>query len=320
MVGPEHEREVKKILEEELPDIPVSISYDVLPKWKEYERASTTLADAYVKPIVSRYTRTLKQRLKDKGITEVRYAGGTWDFGGNRAAALAIFTAPGLTPEMVFDFYRTSAESANRTTITGESTATLAGHEVQRLDSTTGERIQTVVVWASDDADIVNVVLTNDLPDPKIEDPTDIVVRITSTGICGSDLHLYEVLGPYLDPGDILGHEPMGLVEEVGPDVTTLSPGDRVVVPFNVSCGDCYMCGQGLQSQCETTQVRERGTECGEQRALPLRAGSGEESEPRGPGRGLRPRGRDRDERGADEDHPERDPGANGDRHTAMML
>ena len=107
--------------------------------------------------------------LKDEGITEVRYAGGTWDFGGNRAAALAIFTAPGLTPEMVFDFYRTSAESANRTTITGESTATLAGHEVQRLDSTTGERIQTVVVWASDDADIVNVVLTNDLPDPKIE-------------------------------------------------------------------------------------------------------------------------------------------------------
>ncbi|SDJ57920.1 zinc-dependent alcohol dehydrogenase [Streptomyces indicus] len=98
------------------------------------------------------------------------------------------------------------------------------------------------------------------VPDPKIEDPTDIVVRITSTGICGSDLHLYEVLGPYLDPGDILGHEPMGLVEEVGPEVTTLSPGDRVVVPFNVSCGDCYMCGQGLQSQCETTQVRERGT------------------------------------------------------------
>jgi hypothetical protein len=107
--------------------------------------------------------------LKDEGITEVRYAGGTWDFGGNRAAALAIFTAPGLTPDMVFDFYRTSAEAANRTTITGESTPTLAGHDVQRLDSKTGERIQTVVVWASDAADIVNVVLTNDLPDPKIE-------------------------------------------------------------------------------------------------------------------------------------------------------
>ncbi|MFF7361612.1 alcohol dehydrogenase catalytic domain-containing protein [Streptomyces sp. NPDC008125] len=98
------------------------------------------------------------------------------------------------------------------------------------------------------------------VPDPKIEQPDDIIVRVTSTGICGSDLHLYEVLGPYLDPGDILGHEPMGIVEEVGREVTTLSPGDRVVIPFNVSCGHCYMCDRGLHSQCETTQVRERGT------------------------------------------------------------
>lgn len=85
------------------------------------------------------------------------------------------------------------------------------------------------------------------------------IVRVTSTGVCGSDLHLYELLGPYLDPGDVLGHEPMGIVEEVGPEVTSLVPGDRVVVPFNVSCGTCFMCGQGLHSQCETTQVRERG-------------------------------------------------------------
>ncbi|MFJ2647946.1 zinc-dependent alcohol dehydrogenase [Streptomyces sp. NPDC087420] len=98
------------------------------------------------------------------------------------------------------------------------------------------------------------------VPDPRIEDPADIVVRVTATGICGSDLHLYEVLGPYLEPGDILGHEPMGIVEEVGPGVTALSAGDRVVVPFNVSCGTCWMCGQGLHSQCETTQVHERGT------------------------------------------------------------
>ncbi|WP_282796334.1 zinc-dependent alcohol dehydrogenase [Streptomyces sp. CC224B] len=98
------------------------------------------------------------------------------------------------------------------------------------------------------------------VPDPVIKEPTDIVVRTTSTGICGSDLHLYEVLGPYLDPGDILGHEPMGIVEEIGPDVTELAVGDRVVVPFNVSCGTCYMCGLGLHSQCETTQVKERGT------------------------------------------------------------
>lgn len=97
------------------------------------------------------------------------------------------------------------------------------------------------------------------VPDPEITEPSDVVVRITSTGICGSDLHLYEVMGPYLDPGDILGHEAMGVVEEVGADVTALSAGDRVVIPFNVSCGSCWMCDQGLQSQCETTQVRDRG-------------------------------------------------------------
>ncbi|MFJ8864394.1 zinc-dependent alcohol dehydrogenase [Streptomyces sp. NPDC102473] len=98
------------------------------------------------------------------------------------------------------------------------------------------------------------------VPDPKIEKPDDVIVRITSTGICGSDLHLYEVLGPFLDPGDILGHEPMGIVEETGAEVTALSPGDRVVIPFNVSCNHCFMCRQGLQSQCETTQNRARGT------------------------------------------------------------
>ncbi|QCX81999.1 Formaldehyde dismutase [Streptomyces sp. YIM 121038] len=96
--------------------------------------------------------------------------------------------------------------------------------------------------------------------DPVIKEPTDIVIRTTSSGICGSDLHLYEVLGPYLDPGDIVGHEPMGIVEEVGADVTEVVVGDRVVVPFNISCGHCYMCGLGLHSQCETTQVKERGT------------------------------------------------------------
>jgi threonine dehydrogenase-like Zn-dependent dehydrogenase len=97
------------------------------------------------------------------------------------------------------------------------------------------------------------------VPDPRIEHPTDAVVRITSTAICGSDLHLYRVLGMYIDEGDILGHEPMGVVEEVGSAVTNLKPGDRVVIPFNISCGHCFMCDQQLYSQCETTQVREHG-------------------------------------------------------------
>jgi threonine dehydrogenase-like Zn-dependent dehydrogenase len=102
-------------------------------------------------------------------------------------------------------------------------------------------------------------VRVDNVPDPRIEHPTDAIVRITSTGICGSDLHLYEVLGMYIDEGDILGHEPMGIVEEVGAEVHHIKPGDRVVIPFNISCGHCFMCDQGLQSQCETTQVRDQG-------------------------------------------------------------
>jgi threonine dehydrogenase-like Zn-dependent dehydrogenase len=98
------------------------------------------------------------------------------------------------------------------------------------------------------------------VPDPVIEEPTDAIIRVTSSGICGSDLHLYEVLGPFIDTGDILGHEPMGIVEAVGAEVTNIAPGDRVVIPFNISCGHCYMCDRGLQSQCETTQVHEQDT------------------------------------------------------------
>jgi threonine dehydrogenase-like Zn-dependent dehydrogenase len=99
-----------------------------------------------------------------------------------------------------------------------------------------------------------------DVPDPELVKPTDAIVRITSSGLCGSDLHLYEVLAPLMTPGDILGHEPMGIVQEVGNGVTEIAPGDRVVVPFQISCGTCFMCEQGLQTQCETTQVRQHGT------------------------------------------------------------
>jgi threonine dehydrogenase-like Zn-dependent dehydrogenase len=94
--------------------------------------------------------------------------------------------------------------------------------------------------------------------DPRIEQPTDAIVRITSTAICGSDLHLYEVLGPFMSPGDVLGHEPMGVVEEVGAEVTHVKSGDRVVVPFNISCGHCWMCDRQLFAQCETTQNRDQ--------------------------------------------------------------
>ena len=103
-------------------------------------------------------------------------------------------------------------------------------------------------------------VRVDEVPDPKIQEPTDAIIRITSSGICGSDLHLYEVLSPFLEEGDILGHEPMGIVEEVGPGVPNLSPGDRVVVPFQIACGHCFFCDEGLHTQCETTQVKEQGT------------------------------------------------------------
>ena len=98
------------------------------------------------------------------------------------------------------------------------------------------------------------------VPDPRIENPTDAIVELTTTNICGSDLHLYELLTPFMNAGDILGHEPMGIVREVGSDVGDLSVGQRVVIPFQIACGHCFMCDRGLQTQCETTQVRSEGT------------------------------------------------------------
>ncbi len=92
-------------------------------------------------------------------------------------------------------------------------------------------------------------VRVDNVPDPKIQEPTDAIIKVTSTAICGSDLHLYEILGPFIDPGDILGHEPMGIVEEVGSEVTHIKAGDRVVIPFNIVCGHCWMCSRPFDPQ-----------------------------------------------------------------------
>jgi len=123
---------------------------------------------------------------------------------------------------------------------------------IETSEATEGDELKALTWHGKRDVRADNV------PDPTIREPTDAVVRMTTTAICGSDLHLYEVLTPFMEEGDILGHEPMGVVEEVGPEVTNLSPGDRVVIPFQVSCGHCFMCERGLQTQCETTQVRDQ--------------------------------------------------------------
>jgi len=96
-------------------------------------------------------------------------------------------------------------------------------------------------------------VRVDSVPEPQIQTGTDVIVRITSTAICGSDLHLYDGMMPTMEKGDILGHEPMGEVVEIGKDVKKLKKGDRVVVPFTISCGACRYCKMGLFSLCDTS-------------------------------------------------------------------
>ncbi|MFL1381406.1 alcohol dehydrogenase catalytic domain-containing protein [Nocardiopsis protaetiae] len=103
-------------------------------------------------------------------------------------------------------------------------------------------------------------VRTEQVPDPRIEQPDDVILRVDSSGLCGSDLHLYEVLGPFMHAGDVLGHEPLGTIAEVGPAVHALTPGERVVIPFQISCDRCTMCATGLQTQCENTRDDQQGT------------------------------------------------------------
>jgi hypothetical protein len=108
--------------------------------------------------------------LASAGISEIRFAGATWSFGAERATVLAVFQASGLTADALADFYANSARAANRTEVLTESSPTIVGRGGRRLDTKTGERLQTVVVWPSADADRVNVVITNDLPEARIQE------------------------------------------------------------------------------------------------------------------------------------------------------
>ncbi|HKP45389.1 MAG TPA: alcohol dehydrogenase catalytic domain-containing protein, partial [Pyrinomonadaceae bacterium] len=101
-------------------------------------------------------------------------------------------------------------------------------------------------------------VRVENVPDPKILNPRDAIIRITTTAICGSDLHLYDGYIPTMQKGDILGHEFMGEVVELGNAVTNLKIGDRVVVPFTISCGKCFFCKRGMWSACDNSNPDTR--------------------------------------------------------------
>lgn len=118
-------------------------------------------------------------------------------------------------------------------------------------------------------------VAVEDVPNPRIEAGTDCILKITSSGICGSDLHMYEGRAT-VDPGLVFGHEPMGVVEEVGEDVALIKKGDRVVVPFNVSCGFCFNCSRGFPNACLTMNPKQAGAAYGYVNMGPYRGGQAE--------------------------------------------
>ena len=99
---------------------------------------------------------------------------------------------------------------------------------------------------------IKNVQVT-EVKDPKIKNADDIILKVTTSAICGSDLHLLHAMIPNMPTDYVIGHEPMGVVEEVGPEVTKVKKGDRVIIPFNVSCGHCWYCEHDLTSQCDNS-------------------------------------------------------------------
>src|SRR5919199_6001612 len=104
-------------------------------------------------------------------------------------------------------------------------------------------------------------VRVEEVPDPKIINPRDAIIKITRTAICGSDLHLYDGYVPTMQKGDIMGHEFMGEVVEVGKEVKKLQVGDRVVVPFTIACGNCFFCQRQLWSACDNTNPNARTVE-----------------------------------------------------------
>ncbi len=99
---------------------------------------------------------------------------------------------------------------------------------------------------------IKNVQVT-EVKDPKVKNADDIILKVTTSAICGSDLHLLHAMVPNMPTDYVIGHEPMGVVEEVGPAVTKVKKGDRVIIPFNVSCGHCWYCEHDLTSQCDNS-------------------------------------------------------------------